>query len=235
MFNNSRMQLSNTKKAILGAFAYLFEYKVAFIKALIIPFVLLMLITYGMAQDIHAGLVVLLAVLAYLIQAVFAITTHRIILLGRDSVPEWGIYKLTKREIKFVLYMIGLILAMIPFSPFVFIPHVGAIMFVCVILYFVSRLSLVFPAIATDEPISFGDSWENTRHYQLFMLLVLVVFPGIIAIPENILSNFSGLAYVSSVLSVITTVLVIATLSMAYKILCLNNNEVKSDNSAEEV
>lgn len=235
MFKNFREQLVNAKTALLGALAYLYEYRIAFFKALVIPFILLIAVSYLVVQDMHVGLGILFSFLALLIQAIFAITTHRLILMGPGSVPPWGIYKLTGREVRFIMAWLGLALMGIIFSPLAFIPFYGIFIFMVLVLYFISRVSLVFPAIATDNPITFVDSWQRTKPHQVFMLLVVIVFPGIIAIPENIMSRFSSTAYISAVLSVVTTMLVIASLSMAYKIIYLDAAPVADDDATDEV
>lgn len=214
-------QFKNIKRAIIGTFGYVFEYWKTLGKALLIPFLLLLAIDlyeYEMESP-NVGLVILLTIISVFLNAIFAITTHRVVLLGPDSVPTWGLYKLTGREIKFVLYIIGLGLLMIPAGLLSIIPLVGFVLMILLIAYLAGRLSLVFPAIATDYPMTFGESWQATENHQLFMVAIVVVFPIAIAVPEALLGYVPYGGILISVISLLTTVFVVSALSMAFKII----------------
>jgi hypothetical protein len=235
MFGNAGEQWVNLKRAVIGAFGYIYEYKSALAKALLLPLLLMVAISYLELQSSNFSILIILMVVSMFIYAIFAITTHRIILLGPQSVPTWGMYKLTKREARFVLYAIGLGLLTVPFSVFVFIPFIGVIFFLLAMFYLMGRLSLVFPAIATDNPLTFAGSWEATKEYQLFMIGVVAIFPAVISIPEILLYEIPYMEFLGSLFSLATTVLTVAALSMAYKILKegINPPESFKENNSE--
>lgn len=220
----------NIKRIIWGAFGYVYMLGTVFIKALLIPIaalIILDIIFAGQSERKSTGALVGLSVF---IHTIIAITTHRIILLGPNSIPEWGVYIFRKREFYFVLHLIGLGILMIligliiillslliPTSTTAFIA--ALVIYLLVSLYIVSRLSLVFPAIATDQNWSFFDSWKATRNHQFSMIMVVAIFPFIISIPEIILSYLPYMETLVSLLSAITTVLTVAALSVAFQVI----------------
>ena len=108
-----------------------------------------------------------------------AITIHRVILLGTDSVPIWGIRPSSPwsyRESHFLLYLllfsaIDYFIAWVFFTGLVFI----AFGLLVIKLYFLVRMSLIFPSIAADKPISLLKSWQLTANYQGYMLTITLV------------------------------------------------------------
>ncbi len=184
------------------------------------PFVLLLLLGYLAGPEMGGGLMVLLSLLYLVVYAVIAVITHRVILLGPESVAEWGLSLPQKREFYFILYSIGLGLCMIPVGLFaMIIPVVGVVVSVLVMLYLIARLSLVFPAIATDQDWSFSDSWKATKKHQPLMIVVIVVVPLVVAIPEQLLSLIPYLGFLAVLLSVFTMVYIVAALSVAFQII----------------
>ena len=112
------------RKILAGAFGYIYEYKTQLSKTLFIP--LFIIAAIGLYESDPESFNWPIFVSAFtaeiLISTIIAITTHRIILLGPSSVPEWGLFKLTKREFIFLLYSIGIGLIMFPIVFFTFIP-----------------------------------------------------------------------------------------------------------------
>lgn len=213
------------KRTIWGAFGYVYVYRTPFAKALLVPIAILVILGAIPIQEPGSTLMVLLTILPLFIYTLLAITTHRIILLGPESVPEWGVYIPRKREFHFVLYSIGMGLCMIPFGFLALIPTVGWVIAVIAIIYMMARLSLVFPAIATDQSWSFPDSWKATRNHQALMLIVVAIFPFAISIPEQLLRHLPYMGLLVNLLSAFTMVFVVAALSVAFKIITENGGE----------
>jgi hypothetical protein len=208
------------KYVALGTIAYVFRLKAIFARALLIPFFLYLLL--DMTEYLEPIPFLSFSVgFAYLIvHTLFAITTHRIVLLGRESTPKWGILNWSKRETKFVLHMFGLGLMVIPLVVLGFVPVVGMILFLGVMFWFIGRLSLVFPAIAIDQGISFKYSWELTRNYQFLMVLVVIVFPLLLLIPSMLISMVPYTFIITSTLSTLSTVFMVTALSITYREIC---------------
>lgn len=200
----------------------MYEYRKPFAKALFIPITILVALGALPIQQPWSASMALLTIVPVFIYTILAITTHRIILLGPDSVSEWGIYMPRKREIYFVFYSIGLGLLMIPFSLLALIPAIGWVIAVVAIIYLMARLSLVFPAIATDQGWSFSDSWKATRNHQILMMIVVAIFPFVISIPERLLIHVPYTGMFVSFLSALTMVFVVAALSVAFQVITEN-------------
>ena len=206
-------------KIILGAFGYVYEYRTVLARALVIPFLILIMISAIPQEWLDFSSILLLGFISLFIYAAFAITVHRTILIGSKAVPRWGIYKLTKREFKFVLCFVGIGIAMIPISFFQQIPFFGSILSTLLACYIFSRLSLVFPAIATDTPLSFREPWNLTQNYQLPMLIIIIIFPLLLSIPETILINIPHTQIFVEIVSFFTSIFVVAALSVAFKVI----------------
>jgi len=213
------------KRTIWGAFGYVYAYRKPFAKALLFPISILVVFGAIPIQEHGSALMVLLTILPLFIYTILAITTHRIILLGPESVSEWGVYVPRKREFYFVLYSIGFGLLMIPFGFFALIPTIGWIIAVAAIIYMMARLSLVFPAIATDQGWSFSDSWKATKNHQILMMVVVAIFPFVISIPEQLLSHVPYAGVFVNLLSALTMVFVVAALSVAFQVITESEGE----------
>jgi len=207
------------KRTICGAFGYVYEYRKPFAKALLVPISILVLLGAIPIQEASSALMVLLNIVPLFIYTVLAIITHRIILLGPESVSEWGLYVPGKREFYFVLYSIGFGLLMIPLGFFALIPAIGWALAVLATIYTMARLFLVFPAIATDQGWSFSDSWTATKNHQVLMMVVVAIFPFVIGIPEQVLNHVPYAGAFVNLLSAFTMVFVVAALSVAFQVI----------------
>ena len=207
------------KRVIAGAFVYVIENKQALTKALAIPFVAYLLIDASIFLDLPSAMAFVLAVLSVGVQAIFAITTHRILLLGPGSVSPWGITSWSKRETFFVLHIIGLGFLIMVLSIIGFVPFIGSVVALVLICWVMGRLSLVFPGIAVDKGVSFGLSWEMTQNYQMLMFLVVILFPILLAIPAVMLTFVPYTFLLSSFISTFVIVFQVAALSVAYQLI----------------
>ncbi len=209
----------NFYRVAASAIATVAHYRLRLAKALAIPFaitVLLDLLTYFSTSAIG---VFVLNVLNGAVYSIFAITTHRIVLMGNDAVSEWGITSWSKRETAFALHLIGVSLLVIPASLPAAIPYVGIVITIVLVCWLVGRLSLVFPGIAVESGVSFRRSWELTADHQLLMFLVVLVIPVILTLPVYVLAMIPYTFLVISALSTLLIVFEVAALSMAYRLI----------------
>ena len=205
------------KKIIAGALVFVFEKKLILGKALAIPFVLYLIIDLASGWNVSAIGTLLLAIGNLVVQSVFAITTHRVMLLGDGSVPKWGLHSWTKRETYFLIHVIGLALLAGLTALFGLIPLIGGLVALVLIVWITSRLSLVFPAIAIDQGVSFSLAWRLSKKHQLPLIVVVCVFPVVLGIPTILISTFALSTMVASLLGTLTTVFTIAALSICYR------------------
>lgn len=214
------MKLQSIKKIFWEAFGYLYHYKNELVKALLAPFIILFFVGWIEPEKISPLLSMLIALAALVAYLFLIVTTHRVILLGPNSVPRWGIYKITKREVRFALYsFVIIIVAMLPSVILVFIPVVGGIAFILGFSYLISRFSLVLPSIAIDQDLSFSDSWKVTKNYQLLMFVVVGIFPILLNILISLISFIPYTSLAVTVLSLLITVWTVAALSVAFQII----------------
>lgn len=215
------------KKVVAGAFVYVNQYKIVLSKALAIPFGCYLVIDAISLLELKPSLTWLLAALGVGVQAIFAITTHRVLLLGPSSVSSWGVTSWSRRESFFVLHMIGLGLLMIPIALIAMVPFVGMLVALFLTCWVTGRLSLVFPGIAVDNGISFKRSWEMTERYQMLMFLVVILFPILLAIPAIILEFVPHTFFLTSFISTLVIVFQVAALSMAYQLISEDIHETE--------
>ena len=91
------------QKVIAGALVYVIQNKRVLSKALLWPFLALVAIDSTALLELNYSVMILIAIISTGVQVIFAITTHRILLLGNNSVPAWGITSWGRRETFFIL------------------------------------------------------------------------------------------------------------------------------------
>jgi hypothetical protein len=191
--------------------------------------------------------------LTYVVEAIFAITTHRVVLLGGNSVPKLGLTKWTKRETYFVLHLFGLfaivlglgglgmyILVYILSNSLGLLGMLIAVTIWATCAYIFARLSLVFPSIAIDQGISFKKSWELTEGNEDIIVNIVILVPLLFIIPQMLLSllflipEISNLGTDPTIFNLVTetlrllfTVFVIAALSLTYKFILEESKKEK--------
>ena len=210
------------KKIFFGAVGYLMAYKNTLTKVLLIPFMLYLVLDiaehYQTGANTMSVSVILLTLAGMLVQTVIAVSTHRIILLGPDTVTTLGAFNWSMRETRFAMYgfFLGIIMVFVMF-PLLLIPQIGGWLAVPVVCWVIGRLSLVFPAIAIDEESSFSNAWDLSRNHQILMIVVVIVFPVLLFLPSQLFLRVPYGFVISSILSTLAVVFTVAALSVAYK------------------
>lgn len=214
-----------------GAIAIVLEYRARLISLLFIPFVVLVITEFALEYFENALIVVPSLVMNAMAYILIAITTHRVVLLGLDSVSKKSVLSWSKRETSFFLYML-----IISFGTFTFLGLVSVLLLndvgldisgilslililflVVVVFWFVGRYSLIFPAIAVDKSISFSQSWKLTHDHHFMMLFVVLIFPICVSFPITLIEVVPGAFFIASIISTVMTVFMVAALSVAYK------------------
>ena len=210
------------KKTIINSIRNVLKNKTVISKALVIPILLLSSAIIFQPKEPTALYIFLATVVTWVIYTMLAVTIHRIILLGPDSVASWGLYVPGGRELEFFFFTFILGLLMIPVAIFAFIPGIGTVVSIILVIYLIGRLSLAFPSIATDQDIRISDSWNATKNYQVLMFVVVGIFPLIISIPEYIITaipNETLYLFISNIFSLVTMVFIVAALSESYRLI----------------
>ncbi len=249
-------------------FDSIFEKKYSLMKGLLIPFILLSIIEYFTTPDVKETIgsasYYLLVGVSFLVTIVMSITIHRILLLDENATPKWGIYKFTGREVTFAFKAIGLglLLAFLGVIFFfilsLFEKLVGSFLGKEFSLYFTlaitivisiflglifSRVSLVFPAIAIDKPMGFGDAFEISKEYKLLIFVCVIIIPVLLGLlvgfVYGLAINFlmglisSKLSILLSLLNIFITVFTIGFLSVTYEFIM--SKQPKSVENIEKV
>ena len=163
---------------------------------------------------------------------IFTITTHRIILLGKDSVNAYGL-SWSRREWIFVLYSIGIYIILLVLS-FLMLPIVGMVaslgssyfmiimnLAMLAIMLLFSRLSMLIPAISVEK-IDIDWSWTMSvsKNNGFRLLIVLSVVPFIF---KYLLGFMVGISRELNILAEIITLFLlvfeIILLSLSFKYL----------------
>ena len=209
------------RKVIAGAIVFVAEKRTRLAKALLLPFLLYCALDIPYFKTGGGLIEALFAILGLFIQTYLAVTTHRIMLLGDEAVPEWGVSSWGKRETYFLAHLVLVSLCILPSAVLAFIPYIGPILAIAGMAWIFARLSLVFPAIAIDEGVGIPLAWELSRRHQMLMISVVILFPLALSIPAiGLLLLIFFVPAVSVLVSMITglvTVFGIAALSLAYR------------------
>lgn len=207
------------KQILVDAWSILVERKDKLIKVLPLPVVLLAVLGIGHNYQQSVLISFMLLIANILLTSMIAVATHRVILIGSDSIPD-AVPKPDKRVLVFIAYSIGLGLILVPIALIsVFIP-MGLLLYFLCMAYIVGRLSLVFPAIAIDAPWRFSDSWNATKEHQTAMFVVVGLLPALFIILDSIFLGFTFFGVIWSFLSAMIIVYFVAVLSVSFQRLC---------------
>lgn len=248
-------------KQIVGAtFNGIFEKKYQLLKALLIPFFIIVLFEQVLPYSVLAQNKIILftsAIVLFCINILIAITTHRVLLIEKNAVPTWGLYKFTSREIKFFFYSLLIVLfVMIIILPVVLLFSVildssNELVYPLMIIssgiisiFVFSRLSLVLPSIALDHDLSFTDSWKLTSKHKILCMFTIIIIPSLIAILISLVYGIAiefltavistKLNFLNSLLTLFVNVFIISALSATYKFLVPDNYSEKEEVFVEQ-
>jgi len=181
--------------------------------------------------------------LSLFIYGLFAITCHRIVILGSNSVPSYGFKKWSMRETKFYARMIiiFLVLAVIgnsvgfimifvvpdvkgPFEMELFITWLPEIMIGTIVGYFFARICLLFPAIAIDEHVDYRWAWNISNGNGWRLVVVIAILPMFTSAVLSLLNVLYGeyfvvdmlLSILAWILTIIALIIEITAISLSY-------------------
>jgi hypothetical protein len=183
-------------------------------------------------QKVISNLV--LAVLSGLAFAIFAVTCHRLILLGDESVPNFGLKKWTSRETRFVgwvllgyvCYAVIALLLSIPVLAFLLMCHLpaelaGVILgftFMIPCTYVFARISVLLPATAVDERPNVKWASDLTDGNGWRLVLIVGVLPCVLwYAPSYLLGHSMVIDVFVYAAGCVLYVIEIAALSLSYQ------------------
>jgi len=255
------------KNLIMKSIKDIFDNYEAIGKALLIPTILLLVLNFAStaftSPDKNFSVVsIFFLFLSLLVDIVILITVHRILILGNDSVPLWGIQKFEKREFNFFqkYLIVALVFVVTVVLSTAFFQMLGVNIFVSIFItmlvcaIYMSRISLVFPAIAVDTKMSFKESFEFTKDFKLLIFITVIVFPVLFSLVVGGIYAFIISMLVASIsehlnllmvlLNVAISVFLVSALSNTYMYisetlayrdnLVANSSEEDEDNDIED-
>ncbi len=205
------------KRILHDAAIRLWLYREPLYKALAVPLFALAILAFLSEGRLSASKTVAYGAIQLLAYTLLAINTHRIMLMGPGSVPKWGLIRPTQREARFVLRMISLGLIMLLIGLIALIPTIGIWLMGIVSIYVLARFSLVFPAIATDNPWSLGEAWDAALGHQIMVIVVVGLLPASIGAGRILLAGLPYSKGLMIVVSSFTTIYTVAALSLVYE------------------
>lgn len=203
----------------LSAVYILYQQRTILLQKLAIPFVVLT--TLELVQGRQTAMILLQVVTI----AFVAIITHRIVLLGPNSVPKWGICFSLRETIFSIFFVVVALIFVIVFllasaiaAPLSAIhPVLTVATGAFVAIYITARISLVMPAIAVDHNTYFSYAWTLSKNHKTLMNLVIALPPILLGLPYYLLELIPLLKWAVYFWDFIATVITVAVLSTAYK------------------
>lgn len=198
-------------------------------QALIFPFIAIVIIDLLQGLEPSGSIAIVLNILSLMVNTLFAVIVHRVILIGEHAVPLYGLSRWTKRETSFLLHTLAFAFILLPFILVISFFPSGLLLLIPLIMCFcwlIARLSLIFPAIAIEhEYANFKAAWELSRGKNGFMLAVIFLIPVISIVVFYPLLLLPGTDALASILGTIVLVYELAILSVCYEYLTAQNKE----------
>jgi hypothetical protein len=179
------------------------------------------------------------SILWFVVTPLFAVTCHRLILLGEGSVPKHGLMTWSRREGRFIGWLLlataftgaVVVVMMLPITLFLvkfYLPEslLKLICPICVLLplvlcgYMMARCSILLPATAVDERRKLAWAWETTQGNGWRLFLVIFFLPAALNLPFCLLKwQWPFLNFVASAGSCIFHMVGVTALSLSYQYL----------------
>lgn len=234
MKESIKHNLRNAATVMAGAIGYIGYYRKALFRVLLFPLAFVMVLNLVSSLMPHGWSMVgwALMALGFLVCCLMAVSIHRVLILGPESLPKWGLTRLSARELRFAVYLFALIVlsraAMLPTALMVYLPvswlgeiNVFAIIITwgAIIGFLIARLYLVFPGTAVERGLLLRDSWRLTRPHALMIFIVGVLIPQLSFMVLDVLWELPVIRYTATLLVLAWLGFTVAMLSVAYKVI----------------
>ena len=179
-----------------------------------------------------------LAFLKLLPLTLFAISFHRLILLGEEAVPRYGLWRWGRRETRFLGWTLGgalpyllcllCIRAVFVLTDFASLVNpdtafgeyaVDAFIFALSLpgLYVLNRLAVLLPATATGNSLGLKGAWRLTAANGWRLTLATMLVPVLVQRVSVLEMSFPGRDYLLALVNYLVLALGIVIVSLSYK------------------
>ena len=207
-----------------------------------VPILILMGISYTQAHFLNSSgfTYLVLALVSLIFYTYLAVNSHRVALLGQDSVHGYGLRSFSKRERRFTLWLISIyvlvfFMTMIititaAFTSSILGEYGTYVIYALVALlssYFTSRLLIMLPATAVDYDPDVYWAWDASSGNGWRLVMVICVVPlitGTLVALIDFNNTNSLYSLIKELLSYIFVIFGIFSLSLSFKYLQENNS-----------
>jgi len=236
---------------LAGVIQLVWRERTVFARSLAMPlgaWVLFALVMMAFPADSGSSWRYLLVLLVYGgVFTMVAVTCHRLALLGPSAVPAWGLQRWTRRETRFLGWVVAgyavalvmmMVLGTVLFTTAAVLAPVGgthaaeepalvwmpwlSLLMSLLPLYLLARLSPLLPATAVDERRDMAWAFEASRGNGWRLLLIVFGLPWLLGMARNILVRSEATSVEVLAVSLLGLVLLpveVAALSVAYRFL----------------
>lgn len=238
---------------VRAAFQFVWDKKARLLRALAVPVVLMFVADHAFTFAKDDFMQLIPHFFQTLIFILFAITCHRLALLGDQDVPDYGMLTWTKREWQYlgwvlVIMVICMLISFVTTSliassiiknveagarveSFQFTRSLFYLAFIPV-MYILCRLSVLYPAIALDQEVSARWAWQLTAHNGWRMTLIVGLLPWVLYIPINLLLRENATLVENTIAELLGFVLLaveVIALSFSYQHLAQAEAEAQTE------
>lgn len=145
--------------------------------------------------------IIILALVNLLLYSILSVNIHRMVILGDDSIPLFGILFPNSQVLKFYSWIIFIIsfiffvnIVLISLLMLLFAQTNSVTTFISIFIsyYILIRLSIALPAISTNTVVRFQTIWELTKGQMPQLIIILAGFPLLILVISNLILNLLG-------------------------------------------
>ncbi len=209
--------------------------------ALAVLIVILLVVEHAVTLANDNPLKFVQAFIKMALYCLFAITCHRLVLLGDPGVPDYGLRTWTLRESKYLGWSLVILVVWLLFSFVVNSLYVSTIvndievggsvessrpipiwlsLLYIPVLYIFSRLSVLYPAISLDQPVNAQWAWRITEDNGWRLTVVVCFLPSVLFYLAGLLLRDNATFVESLILELLGFILVavgVVALSFSYK------------------
>ncbi len=234
--NNIRLPVG---KVLVQAFLTPWALRHELIRALSVPAISLIMlhISEPYVRDLGNLVLLVYVLIGSVAYVLFAVTCHRIVLLGDQPVPRYGIIKWSMRETRFLFWLLGIYVVgftifplaafstmYVAISEYYWLLVLLLLLLLIVILgcYVLARLSLIFPATAVDQRPDIKWAWGRSSDNGWRLVVIVGLLPFVTSLAQKLLERENS-TIIEDVLWPLMYILVliveISALSLSYKAL----------------